>query len=200
MSNIVKRHIKKITTFSVLASVLSACVPMSAQVTPLQLRVMQTRKFAKTPNEVEKAIITNCQDMGGTATMGLSSPYHGQNQGMCRLTMGTNDRNPIALPSLTDSFAKLGSTSQTVRRIDYEITFTPAQAPKGPSVSVKDGKVQMIQQTTNAAAPTETTVRMRMYAAGEGQITDPKTYADAFKTLGDSLFIQAIEINPATQQ
>ena len=46
----------------------------------------------------------------------------------------------------------------------------------------------------------ETILRMRLMTMEQEQVTDAKVYSEYFKKIGDSLYINAIEIDPPTQE
>ena len=166
--------------------------------TPVQLRVMQTRKFEKPPREVVDAIKTNCEDLGGTAsvyapmntadqsTTGnikgkqqevVNKDLSSNGQGMCQLGNQLPQTSAASFIPYVGGFiamANLNEAMKNASRMSYEIKTNPKM--------------------------TETTVRMRIYTMQQEQMTDPKIYSEYFKKIGDAIFVQAIEINPATQE
>ena len=164
--------------------------------TPIQLRMMQTRKFAKNPIEIVDALKTNCGDLGGTPVITppvilpaqtvtttingkettTTSPLIVQNgAGFCTLPMANHMSASSYIPVVGGfiTLANLNEAMKSAVKMTYEI--------KSP-------------QKLN-----ETTVRMRIYNS-KGQITDPNLYSEYFKSIGDAVFIQAIEIDPASQE
>ena len=192
MSSIARRLID----LSLIACVSLATVNVSCAedtVTPLQLRVMQTRKFLKPAGEVAKAIKENGADAGGTC--GVIAPkfingaqIEGTGSGTCSfphvptVKNRTNAANFVPIVGLFKSSsdiskmkADMDAASTAIAKAAYEISADPDS--------------------------TETVVRMRLYRKyGTEQITDSAAYSEAFNKLADSLFIQAIEITPAVQE
>jgi hypothetical protein len=199
-----KLLIKKnqVIPFSILLS-LCQSMPAMAQsennLTPLQLRAMQTRKFSKPLEEVVKAIKTAGEDAGYSChvyiqpKMGADQKMnHDEGQGICYLNPKRSDSNnqglatgvALAIPilgpllgsAIVDRTASNATTEYNAKlhSIKYEM-----------NVNKKDGGVIL---------------RIRAYNVKQDQITNPDIYAKQFKMYGDSLFIQAIEINPAEQE
>ena len=172
----------------------------NAEVTPLQLRVMQTRKFLKSPNEVMGAIKTNMEDAGASQCSIQAIQYEpdgaqtaGSGVVKCYFTpkigKGPDTGAATALAFVPfiggilssakmqiDMNAQEAEQEKQLREVSYEIV-----APK---------------------AAKETTVRMRIMTGlrEPSQSTIPDMYAKRFKLIGDSLFIQAIPIQGAVQQ
>jgi hypothetical protein len=170
------------------------------EVTPLQLRVMQTRKFLKSPNEVIGAIKTNMEDAGASQCTIQAIQYEpdgsqtaGSGQVKCyfnpKIGKGPDTGAATALAFVPFvggllSSAKMSSDlkaqeeeqEKQLREVSYEIV-----APR---------------------ASKETTVRMRIMTGlrEPKQSSIPDMYAKRFKLIGDSLFIQAIPIQGAVQQ
>ena len=184
MLNIVKHHIDRnfylflpILIVFTLGFSFESFADEQSSVTPIQLKVLQTRKFSKSPEEVVEAISTNCEDLGGTAQVAAPQSRNSSGKGICLMQQKSRGISPLNFVPIIGSIAALSDLNKmykNIGQIKYEVR-------------------------TNADR-SETTVRIRMYSLQEGQVTDPEVYSTHFKKIADSLFIQAIEIDPALQE
>lgn len=195
------RKLNKFVVLTILVTSITGCAGFGGQksATPLELRMMQTRKFDKPPREIVDAIKTNCEDYGGTAhlTMPWNVPDFQQSgnvkskkqtvvnrdqnldgQGFCQLPMKTDATagGKAFIPYIGGliAMAELNEAMKSASQMKYEVKT--------------DNKM------------TYTIVRMRIYSMNQEQMTDSKVYSEWFAKIGDAVHIQAIELNPTTQQ
>lgn len=155
----------------------------------LNLKVLQTRKFNKPPQEVAQSINELYKDKSQRC-VGVSAPVmicssgssavrvvNGKPTTFCTNPGGSPTANQklIKHPSQTDGFC-LGNGVKT--------TF-----------SIDEGK----------GSPSSTILRIRIAevkvgSRDETQLTDPEVYRGAFKEIADGLFIDAIGLTPAEMQ
>jgi hypothetical protein len=162
------------------------------EVSQIQLRVMQTRKFLKPIGEVAAAIKLNGDDDGAQCSGSgafMMSQY--KIPGMKVDNTGVfNCRNKIA---------NQGNPYQSRANQDIVSLFKAI----GSAVNQQSGDIEVATSKFELSANaqnTETTVRMRLYDRSNEQIKVDAPYAKEFKKLADGLFVQAIELNPQEQQ
>lgn len=135
--------------------------------TRLELRMMQSRQFSKPPLQVANAIDAFWKDYGGSC---MAEPY----VEIALKMKKTQTQHPIGCGSVrTKDYDKsIGIMSFLVF---YEISWDPKM--------------------------TNTTVRARMQLGGPkynfATSENPEIYSKHFKEIADTLFIEAIELNPA---
>jgi hypothetical protein len=166
--------------------------------TPLELRIMQTRKFEKAPREIVDAIKTNCEDLGGTAIVtrpinlpdySMSGNIPGKNQQVVNKDLSYNGTGHCQLPYQAGGV----SAASFIPYIGGIIAMAELnEALKNASRIAFEIKTDLKM--------TETIVRMRIYSMQQKQLDDPKIYSEYFAKIGDAVHIQAIEITAATQE
>lgn len=139
------------------------------EVTPLQLKVMQTRKFMKPSLEVSKAAAEDAESIGATQCVNQIAILQQRSPNAKSKTPG--DVGCFFMPKI--SLFSHGADS--IARITYEIT--PNQDDTETTVRMKI--------LTNWKEPKP--------------VTDPEVYAKRFKSIGDLIFIEAIPLTPAVQ-
>jgi hypothetical protein len=139
------------------------------EVTPLQLKVMQTRKFMKPSLEVSKAAAEDGESLGATKCI---------NQIAIMNQRSTSSKSPpsgevscLFMPKIS----MFSHGTDSITRVTYEIT--PNQADTETIVRIKMLK--------NWKEPKP--------------VTEPEEYAKRFKSMGDLIFIEAIPLTPAVQ-
>lgn len=138
--------------------------------TPINLKVIQTRKFAKPLIDVAEAIDISCKDRNAINKSLIKATARG---------------NCIFPPEYKSKYTPKYSAT------DYLGKSTPLSLKYEYELIPSDDKKYTI-------------VRIRAYFHSYGikdsetskQITNPKFYSEEFKTIADSLFVNAIEINP----
>lgn len=196
-----KKRLHRLCQFTVVTGIVILGVPQvafaqDAQPTPLELRVMQTRKFSKPIADVVEAIKTGGEDAGfqchlnimpsvTTGPDGNTVVKQDKAQGQCFKTPSANSRNQEAAigAAFIPIFGGLISAGmQAKATADYL------------------DQMHTIKYDIRTDGKTGATVlRMRAYNLRQEQITKREIYAAQFKIYGEALFIQAIEINPAEQ-
>jgi len=170
-----KRHINLLV---VLFGLLISFASFADEVTPLQLRVIQTRKFAKAPKEVVDAMSANCEDAGGQFIeqgAAMIAERGGVGKALCIVKIKQEKSALLGILKLVDPLAAASASQGNYLQVKYEI---------------KTG-----------VSRSEAVVRIRIInVKDQEQLSDPKVYSDYFKKIGDSLYIQAIEIDPASQE
>jgi hypothetical protein len=202
----------KLKILALIITVSSCLVPLliSKQIyaqgapTRIELRVMQTRKFIKPPEQVVKAIIELYKDNGvscfdgrrfGVELIDVQGPFQGKTVigEQAKITYrvkGIKILEPrnlicgastfeISVPEMIDKSGK-----------GFEITmdeFHKANLPGNLPKLVEQG-------------PTIVRARLKDKKNPTVQNFDPQAYQLIFKEIADGLFIDAIEINPATMQ
>lgn len=161
--------------------------------TPLQLRVIQSRRFMKPVAEVTEAI----------------SNYFKDSSGFCHLTNPRVTHNGIK-HHRQDDVIKLVVDSYTVHKGGGQCFFAsnpgtryifeldipePKQQPGTPfwfDPDINSGK-------SNLYPNTEATVRVRI-SENNNPVYASESYKSIFKKIGDQLFLDAIEIQPITAE
>lgn len=176
------------------------CLPLAhaesdvSGVTPLQLRDMQTRKFKKPMAEVVEGIKEGAADTGATChvmpvfTPGQVNPMSAsRTEVQCQLPLKvaqtSGAANAAAFIPFVGAFVAGGAAINQMQ--EQEKNFKQIGSLKYAIRSTSDG---------------ETIVRMRAYTHKQEQIKQPEVYAKQFKIVGDSLFVQAIELTPGEQE
>jgi len=193
---------KKIISIVAITIIVTGCVPITPtsltttqNVTPLELKMMQTRKFMKPAIEVASAIKTGGLDSGANCAVqqeyDVKTP-EGKTLRYVKLWCGRDISNQkkTAKPTLQDAIignimraGRPDMTSQnqtTMQTIDYEV--------------VGDKSATVVRMRINEGILGASSTKM-----ASDMITDPAAYAAEFKRIGDSVFVQGIEINPAEQ-
>lgn len=175
MFNIVKQPIKVL-----LLSILLVSNSFAAEMTPIQLKALQTRKFTKPASEVLEAIKVSGEDNDGTCHTELSELLEkGIQKSVEVFCMFTKLPKP-------DPYARVPIIG-TIRALK--------------DLNAQESELGMVKYQVSVAKNKDTIVRMRIYGRdGQTPITKPEIYSEEFKRIADALFIQAIEINPATQE
>lgn len=151
---------------------LAAIAPMvhaDDEVTPLQLKVMQTRKFMKPSLEVSKAAVEDGESLGATKCINQVASFQ---------RIPNPKRGPIGGEVSCMFMPKISVFSivtDSLTRITYEIA--PNQDDTETTVRIK--------MLTNWKEPKP--------------VKDPEEYAKRFKSMGDLIFIEAIPLTPAVQ-
>lgn len=162
----------------------------SQQVSRLELRAMQTRKFAKSPQTVANSINELYKDKSQQCS-GVRAPTYACPSGISttKLINGkptTYCVNPDGTPA-------------TEQRMIKHVALNP------DGFCIGGGYQTTFSFDTNYPESTTTTLRIRVSAfpdrlQGEAQSTDPAVYNKIFKEIADGLFIDAIELTPAEMQ
>lgn len=180
MSNIAKLLTKSCTAIG--TALLIGTTFAADDVTPLQLKMMQTRKFMKSPVEVVKALKTTNEDLGGQCHIyppatGKEPSFPQAGTGQCMFMKNRmNAVNMIPFIGLIKSAADAVDEAKSISQIKFDVE----SADKG-----------------NA-----TIVRMRLFTGAYGdnnQSTDPALYDLKFKEVADTMFIEAIPLNHTVQ-
>lgn len=186
--------------------------------TPIQLRVMQTRKFSKPIDEVQDGIITNCEDFGGTAQISpnitmkndeLNEDNELENKIKNKATIKPIKKKEISMAIGAKGLCFMPQKNKQLPNISL-LSFIPIVGSFASAAGTVQQMVDLNQmmksvskiqyELKSSSNGKETVVRMRMYSLDQAQITSPEIYAENFKKVADSLFIQAIELTPAEQQ
>lgn len=155
--------------------------------TPLQLRMMQTRKFSKPIGEVVEAIKTGGEDAGAnchiyyTRSIGHDSTNSNKAEGTCIMAMKQpSDGGAAAFIPFIGGIVSAGAAINSMKEMKTAI--------------------HSIKYEVTSNKPEETILRMRAYSFNQSQITDSAVYSNQFKIIGDALFIKAIELTPSEQE
>jgi len=170
------------------------------QVTPLQLRDMQTRKFNKPLNEVLEAVREGGADAGATcqvhavpdaSSIGSNGKPRLRAEGTCSYPM-----------KRVDPTATAAGAAGAALLIPFIGPFIAGGAALYAANESQKGLESLgsIKYTMRSLSDNVTVVRMRAYTFKQIQITSPETYAKQFKQIGDSIFVQAIELTPGEQE
>jgi hypothetical protein len=151
---------------------------------PLELRVMQSRKFLKPLVEVMAGVKTFCEDLGSTGVF---------------VTPAIVSEESVAThPGLKNSLGK--SLPKEVRCI-----WTPKLSPNPGFLGLFSTPGKITNKYANLSVSVVrveedgVAVRMRIFNTENSQIADPGEYVRAYELIGETLFIQAIEIDPIEQ-
>ena len=162
---------KTLLTLAVATALLAPAYALADdEVTPLQLKVMQTRKFMKPSVEVAKAAAEDGESMGAMKCINQIAMYQ-------------NYRNTTKMPPksgevscmFTPKISMFSHGTDSITRITYEITPNPDDTETTVRMKI----------LTNWKEPKP--------------VTDPEVYAKRFKSIGDLIFIEAIPLSPAVQ-
>jgi len=178
------------------------------EVSRIELRTIQTRKFKKSSSQVFSAIKSLCADANGRFS-GMLPVYKGSGKVIAE------KKTPIGSNAYTSEF-----TYEKYEK-DERFSLMPITCirPTGLgggefSMSGKPGifryAILKYELDWNPGGDIETTVRMRIswsedpiegrVGGGSAQTTNPIFYQSNFKELADGLFIDAIELTPAEMQ
>jgi hypothetical protein len=151
---------------------------ISSAVTPLELKLIQTRKFNKNSDEIMAGIKSFCEDSGAQNVMPSA---------MARLSPAEMSR-PDANPAGT-------------KVTGLTCLFTP-KIKIGFFGSVKDeNKFSQIKAELVKAEDGKAIVRIRLYSGfPPEQVAKADVYSEVFKSIGDALFVQAIGLEAAEQE
>lgn len=157
-----------------------ACVASAAEMTPLELKAMQTRKFAKPAVDVLEAIKVSGED----------------NDGQCHTELAELlDKGVMKTVEVFCMFTKMPANDPYAK---VPIIGT-LRALK--DLTTQETELGMVKYQVSVSKNKETIVRMRIMGRDNvTPINKPEIYSQEFKRIGDALFIQAIEINPAKQE
>ena len=161
-----------------------------AEVSRLELRAMQTRKFLKSPQAVVNSINELYKDKNQQC-LGVKPPMYACPSGISMTkTIKGKPASFCANPDGTPA-----ADQQMIKRSDL--------SPDG--FCVGGGYKTTFSIETNYPESTTTTLRVRItnYKVGnptETQVTNPAAYSKVFKEIADGLFIDAIELAPAEMQ
>jgi len=162
---------KKLLTVAIATILLApACALADDEVTPLQLKVMQTRKFMKPSAEVAKAAAEDGESMGAMRCIN-------------QIAIRQNYQNATKMPPksgdvtcmFTPKISMFSQGTDSIAKITYEITPNPDDTETTVRMKI----------LTNWKEPKP--------------VTDPEFYAKRFKSIGDLIFIEAIPLSPAVQ-
>lgn len=141
------------------------------ELTPLQLKTMQSRKFNKPPLEVMLAIKTYCEDLGALNVTGQRPKFD-------------SDGNPESAP-----------------------VFLTCMFPPNLSVSMFGGvksnaKFSQIKAEALTYNKDSISIRARLMGGfpSPSQLAEPEEYSRFFKAVADTLFTEAIPLEPAEQR
>lgn len=140
------------------------------EVTPLQLKVMQTRKFLKPSVEVAKAAAEDGEASGAIKCINHIAMY--QNiRTSAKLPPRSGEVSCVFAPKIS----MFSRGTDGISKMTYEIT---------PNSDDTETTVRMkISVNWNDPKP----------------VTDHEVYAKHFKNMGDLIFIEAIPLSPAIQ-
>ncbi len=177
MFNTAKQHTKFLICLFLIAL---ASTSQAAEMTPLELKAMQTRKFSKSAAEVLEAIKVSGEDNDGSCQTEMSELL---DRGIQKSVEVFCMYSKVPKP---DPYAMLPIVG-TIRALK--------------ELSAQESEIGMVKYQVSVSKNKETIVRMRIYGRdGQSAITAPEIYSQEFKRIADALFIQAIEINPALQE
>jgi hypothetical protein len=165
-----KNHIATIIALGLLPTLAFGQSDNSA-VTPVQLKLMQTRKFNKAPNETLRAVKTYCEDVG--ATNAILSPVFADKEGGA--VPGTGKVTCLYNPKFTVSFFGALKNNSPLSQIKFE--------------AIDVSKTHIVLRA-----------RMFGPAPDSVQLTDPETYNKLFKGIGDTIFTEALVLEAPTQE
>ncbi len=176
----------------------AAPAPEKKVVSPLQLRMMQTRLFEKPITEILKAAEVAFADKGGQCAV-FSSEIQREYQD--RVSKNSTD---LKMPDVPDStfqcsspIGKIKSEKNILDDLSDSIQkkkFNPLSA-SGDKLSIK-GNLKPYSKDEK-----KTEVRIRIYkniSLDWVQVDDPVEYSKAFNAIADAAFTNAIEIAPGT--
>lgn len=156
------------------------------EVTRLQLKAMQTRKFNKPPQAVAGSILELGKDRGLTC-MNIRPPTYSCSSGIMHSTI-------IGGKTVKRCMNSDGSVAA-----DQTLSKRPELNPDGKCYDMKAGIVMDYSLDGNYPKLTETILRIRIMKNGQ-QVTSPEPYNKEFKEIADGLFIDAIQLTPAEMQ
>jgi hypothetical protein len=168
----------------------------TVELTTLQLRVLQMRKFNKSPSLVKEALSNMFKDEGGDC----------QFRGPTILPIGQPRPYDRTDPSkrVIDGYKVLkgdGSCQSAKRagfKYDFEVdTPAPKQRPNEPFWY--DPEVQAERPQSLIYPLNETTLRIRITRQANPEY-DAGRYQEIFKSVADQLFIDAVEIDPISAE
>jgi hypothetical protein len=172
----------------------------TAEPTPLELKMMQTRVFKKSANPVMIAIKSNMEDAGATQCGLIPIDY--DTDGSQKVNTGSvHCYFPYKAMKSPDS---AGATALSM--IPFIGGFAAAakmQMDVSAALEQQEQQIHQIKFDVNAnKGSDETTVRMRITVgmANQKQATFPEIYNKRFKLIADSLFVEALPVRAATQE
>ena len=142
----------------------------ASPVSAIQLKVMQTRKFLKPPLEVMLAAKTFCEDNGSTNAVGVR-------------------------PKLEQDGSPTPGTGVLTCLYGAKISFSFFGGIKN-SVKVSQIKFQALGFSKD-----EITLRARIYSGYPNveQSTNPEEYSKLFKSIADTVFTEALNLEATSQ-
>jgi hypothetical protein len=171
-----------------------AVTTQAVELTALQLRVLQTRKFNKPPALVKEALSNMFKDEGGYCS--IQGPLISPSGSVTPYRQGEQSKLVVEGYRVTKG---AGSCQSPKRGQGYQIEVdipTPKQRPNEPfwwDPSIQQGESSALYPIT------ETTLRVRILSQ-RGPELDATQYQDIFKKIADQLFINAIEIDPISAE
>ncbi len=162
----------------------------SPQVSRLELRAMQTRKFAKPPQAVASSINELYKDKNQQC-LGVQAPTYACPSGIS-ISKAINGKP-------TTYCANPDGTPAAEQKMIKHVALSPDGFCMGGRYKTT------FSLDTNYPESTTTTLRVRVsdFTIGsptETQSTNPAVYNKIFKEIADGLFIDAIELTPAEMQ
>ena len=150
----------------------------------LELRVMQSRKFLKPLIEVMAGVKTFCEDLGSTGVIVIPSVV--------------SEESVARHPGLKNS---VGKTLPKEVRCIWAPTLSPNPGFLGlfSTPGKITNKYANLSVSVSRVEEDGVAVRMRIFDTENSQIADPGEYFRAYELIGETLFIQAIEIDPIEQ-
>lgn len=162
---------KKLLTLALATTLLTPAAYTFAddEVTPLQLKVMQTRKFMKPSLEVSKAAAEDAESIGATMCVNQIAILQLRSQD------NINKKPGDVACMLRPKISVFSHGTDAITKITYEITPNPDDTETTVRMKI----------LVNWKEPKP--------------VTDPEVYAKRFKNIGDLIFIEAIPLSPAVQ-
>lgn len=162
----------------------------SRQVSRLELRAMQTRKFAKPPHTVANSINELYKDKSQQC-VGVRAPTYSCPSGI--------SHSKIINGKPTTYCANSDGTPAADQKMTKHIALNP------DGFCIGGGYQTTFSLDTNYPESTTTTLRVRVSefqsrSQTEAQSSDPAVYTKIFKEIADGLFIDAIELTSAEMQ
>ena len=158
----------KYIIFAVITFSMSFC--FAQDVTPLQLKVMQSRKFNKNLEELMDALKTNMEDSGGSCYEMSPTKFD------CMFQKGMKGFSAVDLIPIYGMMSRLSDGDKTVSKVSMDID--PRDVKNGITVRM----------------------RLYTGRTMDKQVTDTQTYSKKFKEIADTLFTNAIPLEAAVQE
>ena len=150
------------------------------EISRIELRTMQTRKFRKSPIAVVSAINELNKDKGNSCS-GLEVPTYKCEGTFKDVSVGNAIvKKCIASDGVSSALVKTSGNNGVCKN--------------------KSGQISTYDIDSNYPSTSETIVRIRLSDNNNPQLTDPQIYSKLFKEIADGLFIDAIQLSPAEMQ